>query len=165
MRLAPYGQPRYVDRILETLVDLKPDGTFRLNMDYFDYATGLAMANKRFHALFEGPPRQPETRLTQRDMDLARSIQDATEEIVLRLARTVRRETENEYLCLAGGVALNCVANGRILREGGFRDLWIQPAAGDAGGAIGAALAAWHQYAGQPRQVKMDEQTGCAVLS
>lgn len=153
MGLAPYGQPRYVDRILETLVDLKPDGTFRLNMDYFDYATGLAMTNKRFHALFEGPPRQPETRLTQRDMDLARSIQDATEEIVLRLARTVRRETENEYLCLAGGVALNCVANGRILREGGFRDLWIQPAAGDAGGAIGAALAAWHQYAGQPRQV------------
>ncbi|MCP5158024.1 MAG: carbamoyltransferase [Gammaproteobacteria bacterium] len=152
MGLAPYGQPRYVDRILETLVDLKPDGTFRLNMDYFDYTTGLNMTNARFHTLFEGPPRQPETQLTQRDMDLARSIQEATEEIVLRLARAVRQETGNEYLCLAGGVALNCVANGRILREGIFRDLWIQPAAGDAGGAVGAALAAWHQYANQPRE-------------
>lgn len=153
MGLAPYGQPRYVDRILDKLVDLKPDGTFRLNMDYFNYATGLTMTNERFHELFEGAPRQPETRLAQRDMDLARSIQDVTEEIVLRLARTVRRETGNECLCLAGGVALNCVANGRILREGIIRDLWVQPAAGDAGGAVGAALAAWHQYADQPRQV------------
>ncbi len=162
MGLAPYGQPRYVDRILDKLVDLKPDGTFRLNMDYFNYATGLTMTNEHFHELFEGPPRQPETRLTQRDMDLARSIQDATEEIVLRLARTVRRETGNECLCLAGGVALNCVANGRILREGIFRDLWIQPAAGDAGGAVGAALAAWHQYAGQPRQAdgRTDQMRG-----
>ncbi len=151
MGLAPYGQPRYVDRILERLVDLKPDGTFRLNMDYFNYAIGLTMTSERFHALFEGPPRQPESLLTQRDMDLARSIQDAIEEIVLRLTRAVRRETGQEYLCLAGGVALNCVANGRILREGIFRDLWIQPAAGDAGGAVGAALAAWHQYSGQPR--------------
>lgn len=151
MGLASYGQPRYVDQILETLVDVKSDGTFRLNMDYFDYTSGLTMTNARFEALFGGPPRRPESSLTQRDMDLARSIQDVTEEIVLRLARTVRRETGNEYLCLAGGVALNCVANGRILREGIFRDLWIQPAAGDAGGAVGAALAAWHQYADQPR--------------
>lgn len=156
MGLAPYGQPRYLDRILGELVDLKPDGTFRLNMDYFNYTTGLTMTSERFHTLFEGPPRQPESPLTQRDMDLARSIQDATEEIVLRLARTIQRETGNDYLCLAGGVALNCVANGRILREGIFRDLWIQPAAGDAGGAVGAALAAWHQYAHQPRPVGSD---------
>ncbi|MCB1776776.1 MAG: hypothetical protein KDI50_04995, partial [Candidatus Competibacteraceae bacterium] len=151
MGLAPYGQPRYVDRILDHLVDVKPDGTFRLNMEYFDYATGLVMLNARFEALFGGPPRLPESPLTQRDMDLARSIQQVTETIVLRLARTVRRETGNPFLCLAGGVALNCVANGRILREGIFRDLWVQPAADDAGGAIGAALAAWHQYADRPR--------------
>jgi len=151
MGLAHYGQPRYVGRILNELLDLKPDGTYRLNMDYFNYTTGLTMTSELFHKLFEGSPRQPESPLTQRDMDLARSIQDATEEIVLRLVRTIRRETGNEYLCLAGGVALNCVANGRVLREGIFRDIWIQPAAGDAGGAVGAALAVWHQYANQPR--------------
>ena len=152
MGLAPYGEARYVDLILRELLDLKPDGTFRLNMKYFNYATGLTMTNRHFDALFGRPPRKPEATLTQREMDIAASIQWVTEEIMLRLARTVHRELNVEYLCLAGGVALNCVANGRILREGPFRDLWIQPAAGDAGGALGAALAVWHQYHDQPRR-------------
>ncbi len=151
MGLAPYGEPRYADRILSHLVDLKEDGTFRLDMRYFDYATGLTMTNGAFHELFGGPPRKPEDRLTQRDMDLARSVQDVTGEIILRLARTLRKETGEDSLCLAGGVALNCVANGRIVREGVFRNLWVQPAAGDAGGALGAALAAWHDHLGNPR--------------
>jgi carbamoyltransferase len=151
MGLAPYGEPKYVDVILDKLVDLKADGTFRLDMTYFNYATGLTMTNERFAALFGGPPRSPESQLTQREMDIARSVQTVTEEIVLRLARTVHRELGSNYLCLAGGVALNCVANGRVLREGPFKDLWIQPAAGDAGGAIGAALAVWHEYLGNPR--------------
>ena len=153
MGLAPYGEPKYVDRILEHLIDLKDDGTFRLNMDYFNYATGLTMTNQRFADLFGGPPRAPETDIAQKEMDIARSIQEVTEEVVLRLARTVHQELGTEYLCLAGGVALNCVANGRILREGPFRDIWIQPAAGDAGGALGAALIAWHEYHDKPRQV------------
>ena len=153
MGLAPYGEPKYVDLILEHLVDLKADGTFRLNMDYFNYATGLTMTNARFDALFGAPARQQESTLTQREMDIGRSIQAVTEEIVLRLARTVQREMQVDHLCLAGGVALNCVANGRLLREGPFRDIWIQPAAGDAGGAIGAALACWHEYHGKPREV------------
>jgi carbamoyltransferase len=153
MGLAPYGEPKYVDRIREHLIDLKDDGTFRLNMDYFNYATGLTMTNQRFADLFGGPPRAPETDIAQKEMDIARSIQEVTEEVVLRLARTVHRELGTEYLCLAGGVALNCVANGRILREGPFRDIWIQPAAGDAGGALGAALIAWHEYHDKPRQV------------
>jgi carbamoyltransferase len=152
MGLAPYGQPTYVQTIYDHLIDLKPDGTFRLNMDYFNYCTGLTMTNARFHALFGAPPRPPESLLRQQDMDLARSIQDVTEEVMLRLARTLHRETGAAQLCLAGGVALNCVGNGRILREGPFHDLWIQPAAGDAGGAVGAALAAWHQFEGQPRR-------------
>jgi carbamoyltransferase len=152
MGLAPYGRPTYVQSIYEHLLDLKADGTFRLNMDYFNYCTGLTMTNGKFEALFGGPPRQPEAPLTQREMDLARSIQEVTEEVMLRLARTVHRETGAENLCLAGGVALNCVGNGRILREGPFKGIWIQPAAGDAGGAVGAALIAWHQLEGQPRQ-------------
>ena len=152
MGLAPYGEPRYVDRILDHLVDLKADGTFRLNMKYFNYATGLTMTNGSFHDLMGGPPRHPESPLTQREMDLARSVQDVTEEIVLRLSRTLHKELGAEFLCLAGGVALNCVANGRILREGPYRDIWIQPAAGDAGGALGAALAEWHLYEGKPRR-------------
>jgi carbamoyltransferase len=152
MGLAPYGEPRYVDSILSNLIELKEDGTFRLDMSYFDYATGLRMTNEKFDALFGEPPRNPETPITQRDMDLARSIQVVTEEVVLRLARTVKRELNVAYLCFAGGVALNCVANGRVLREVGIRDLWIQPAAGDAGGAIGAALSAYHEYAGQERR-------------
>jgi carbamoyltransferase len=154
MGLAPYGEPKYVDLIYRHLLDLKPDGSFRLNQDYFNYCTGLTMTSTAFDRLFGAPPRQPESRLTQREMDLARSIQVVCEEVVLRLARTVKRESGLPNLCLAGGVALNCVANGRVLRECGFDGLWIQPAAGDAGGALGAALAAWHQYLGQPRQVQ-----------
>jgi carbamoyltransferase len=152
MGLAPYGEPRYVDRILENLVDLKADGTFRLDMSYFNYATGLTMTNKRFDALFDGPPRRPESQMSQKEMDIARSIQVVTEEIVLKLAATVHQELGLDYLCLAGGVALNCVANGRLLREGPFKDIWIQPAAGDAGGALGAAYSAWHEYLGHERQ-------------
>jgi carbamoyltransferase len=151
MGLAPYGRPLYKDLILEELMDLKEDGSFKLNMRYFNYCAGLTMTNKRFHRLFGGPPRAPESRITQRDMDLARSIQDVTEEVMLRMARHVHRVTGKEYLCLAGGVALNCVGNGRILREGPFKGIWCQPAAGDAGGALGAALAAWYQYLGNPR--------------
>ncbi|NEO79847.1 carbamoyltransferase [Moorena sp. SIO4G3] len=146
MGLAPYGEPKYVDQILEHLIDLKEDGTFRLNMDYFNYTVGLTMTNHKFHELFGKPPRQPEGKITQREMDLARSIQHVVEEIVLRLAKTVRKELSADYLCLAGGVALNCVANGRVLRESGFKDIWIQPASGDAGGAVGAALSLWYQY-------------------
>jgi carbamoyltransferase len=141
--------------ILDKLLDLKEDGTFRLNMRYFNYCTGLTMTNKRFDELFGGPPRQPEGKLTQREMDIAASIQLVTEEVVLRLARTLHTETGMPNLCLAGGVALNCVANGRVLREGPFDDIWIQPAAGDAGGAIGAASIAWHYYSGANRTVKM----------
>jgi len=151
MGLAPYGEPKYVDLIFKHLIDLKEDGTFRLDMSYFNYATGLTMTNDKFDALFGMPRRKPESPLSQAHMDLARSVQEATEEIVLRLARTVRKETGEDYLCLAGGVALNCVANGRILREGPFKDIWIQPAAGDAGGALGAALAVWYQYLDKPR--------------
>jgi carbamoyltransferase len=162
MGLAPYGEPKYVDLILENILDLKDDGTFRLNMDYFNYATGLTMTNEKFHRLLDGPPRKPESPLEQRHMDLARSIQVVTEEVMLRLARTVKSETGNDYLCLAGGVALNCVANGIILREGIFKDIWIQPAAGDAGGALGAALAIWHQYLGNERTLDgaMDNMKG-----
>lgn len=151
MGLAPYGEPKYVKAIYEHLIDLKPDGTFRLNMDYFNYCTGLTMTGAKFDEVFGGPPRKPESKLGQREMDLARSVQEVTEEVMLRVSRTLHRETGVENLCLAGGVALNCVGNGRILREGPFKNLWIQPAAGDAGGALGAALAAWHQYDEQPR--------------
>ena len=154
MGLAPYGEPKYVDQILNHLLDLKEDGSFRLNMDYFNYSVGLTMTNQKFHALFGGPPRQGEGKLTQKDMDLASSIQKVTEEVVLRLAKTVKKELNVDYLCLAGGVALNCVANGKIVRESEFKDIWIQPAAGDAGGALGAALAIWHQYHEKPRTAK-----------
>jgi carbamoyltransferase len=153
MGLAPYGEPKYVKAIYDSLMDLKPDGTFRMNMEYFNYCTGLTMTNNKFDALFGGPPRQAETPLTQREMDLARSIQEVTEEVMLRLARTLHRETGAENLCMAGGVALNCVGNGRILREGPYKSIWIQPAAGDAGGAVGAALSAWHQLDKQPREI------------
>ena len=156
MGLAPYGQPRYVKTIYDHLIDLKTDGTFRLNMDYFNYCAGLTMTNGEFNTLFGGPPRSPEALLTQREMDLACSIQEVTEEVMLRLAKTMHRETGAENLCLAGGVALNCVGNGRILREGPFRSIWIQPAAGDAGGAVGAALAAWHQFEGKHREPRGD---------
>jgi carbamoyltransferase len=151
MGLAPYGEPKYVSLILEHLLDLKDDGTYRLDMRYFNYAAGLTMTNKKFDALFGGPPRAAESEITQKEMDLARSIQVVTEEIVLRIARTVHSELKTDYLCMAGGVALNCVANGRLLREGPFKDIWIQPAAGDAGGALGAALAIWYEYLENPR--------------
>ncbi len=153
MGLAPYGEPRFKEVILRELIDLKPDGSFRLNMEFFDYGVGLTMTHSRFHRLFGGPPRRPESPLTQRDMDIASSIQAVTDEIMLRMARQVRRETGQRNLCLAGGVALNCVANGLILREGIFEKIWLQPAAGDAGGALGAALLTWHQYLGNKRKV------------
>jgi carbamoyltransferase len=153
MGLAPYGRPVYADLIREKILDLKDDGTFRLDMQYFNYCTGLTMTNARFDTLFGGPPRKAESPVTQREMDIAASIQAVTEEVVLRLARTLQRETGERHLCLAGGVALNCVANGRVLREGPFERLWIQPAAGDAGGALGAAAVAWHEYRSAPRQV------------
>ncbi|MBI2989730.1 MAG: carbamoyltransferase [Candidatus Magasanikbacteria bacterium] len=146
MGLAPYGEPRYLELILDKLIDVKTDGTFRLNMDYFNYPVGLTMTNDKFHALFGALPRVPEAALTQREMDIAASIQKLTEMIILRLANTLYKELGAEYLCLAGGVALNCVANGRVLRESPFKDIWIQPAAGDAGGALGAALALWHKH-------------------
>jgi len=151
MGLAPYGDPRYADLIRQKLVDIKQDGSFRLDLDYFDYCTGLTMTNARFDALFGGPPRRPEAPLTQREMDLAASVQAVTEEIVLKLARAIGRETGERNLCLAGGVALNCVANGKLQRQGWFDALWLQPAAGDAGGAIGAALVAAHLYKQEPR--------------
>ena len=162
MGLAPYGEPKYVDLIFKELIDLKEDGSFRLNMEYFGYCVGLTMTNNKFARLFGGPPRKAESKLTQRDMDLARSIQEVTEEIMFRMARHVRKQTGQQNLCLAGGVALNCVANGRILREGVFDNLWIQPAAGDAGGALGAALFVWHQYLEKTRQVdgQKDSQQG-----
>lgn len=153
MGLAPYGEPKYADLILEHLVDLKDDGSFRLDMDYFDYCAGLTMTNGKFDRLFGGPPRRPDKEpLIQKHMDLATSVQAVTEEIMLRLARSVARETGMRNLCLAGGVALNCVGNGKVLRDGRFENIWIQPAAGDAGGALGAALMAYYGYAGQPRR-------------
>ncbi|HQR60646.1 MAG TPA: carbamoyltransferase [Methylophilaceae bacterium] len=151
MGLAPYGEPKYVQQIFDHLVDLKDDGSFRLNQSYFNYCTGLTMTSPKFHDLFGGPPRKADELLTQRHMDLAASVQAATEQIVLRLARAIRQETGLSNLCLAGGVALNCVANGKVLRDGQFDGLWIQPAAGDAGGALGAALAIHHIHLGQPR--------------
>jgi carbamoyltransferase len=151
MGLAPYGEPKYKDLVLEHLMDLKEDGTFRLDMSYFDYCTGLRMTNEKFDELFGGPPRKAEDRVTQREMDLAASVQAVTEEVVLRLTRTLAKETETKNLCLAGGVALNCVANGKVLRDGVFDNIWVQPAAGDAGGALGAALTAMHLFQGQPR--------------
>jgi carbamoyltransferase len=151
MRLAPYGEPKYVDVILKELMDLREDGSFTMNQKYFNYLSGLTMTNGSFSDLFDGPPRQPETRVTQREMDLARSVQVVCEEVLLRMAKTVHRETGLDRLCMAGGVALNCVANGRILREGPFKDIWIQPAAGDAGGALGVAQLIWHRHLGNGR--------------
>src|SRR3989442_7884330 len=159
MGLAPYGEPKYVDVIYRKLVDVREDGSFTLNQKYFHYLSGLTMTNGAFAELFGGPPRVPESKLTQREMDIAKSIQVVCEEIMLRMARTVHRETGLENLCLAGGVALNCVANGRILREGPFKRLWIQPAAGDAGGALGVALLIWHRYCKEPRMVTPGSDT------
>lgn len=159
MGLAPYGQPRYAQTIYEHLLDLKDDGTFRLNLDYFDYCTGLTMTNRKFDALFGGSPRKPEEPLNQRHMDLAASIQAVTEEILLKLTRSVAKETGSKNLCLAGGVALNCVANGKILRDGKFDHIWVQPAAGDAGGALGTAFAAHYLFKGQTRKINVDQDS------
>ena len=162
MGLAPYGDPSYVDVIYKNLIDVKEDGSFRLNMDYFNYCAGFTMTNERFHKLFGREPRKPESAISQLDMDLARSIQVVTEDIVLRIGRHVHRVTGEKNLCLAGGVALNCVANGRLYREGPFERIWIQPAAGDAGGALGAALHVWHMELGKERrpQAGADRQSG-----
>jgi carbamoyltransferase len=153
MGLAPYGEPKYVRTIYDHLIDLKEDGSFKMNMEYFDYCAGLTMTNKKFDLLFGGPPREQESKLTQREMDLTRSLQEVTEEITLRMSRHVHKVTGEKNLVLAGGVALNCVGNGRILREGPFENIWIQPAAGDAGGALGAALFVWYAYHGNQRKV------------
>jgi len=162
MGLAPYGEPKFANLILDKLIDLKPDGTFWLDQSYFDYCTGLRMTNEKFDALFNGPARKPQELLSQRHMDLAASIQAVTEEIMLRLTRSVAAEIGAENLCLAGGVALNCVANGKVLRDSKFKRIWIQPAAGDAGGALGAALAAYHLHKGQPRRLdnQLDAMNG-----
>ena len=153
MGLAPYGQPKYVDLIYRELIDLREDGSFTLNQKYFGYLSGLRMTNDHFDELFGGPPRQAESDLTQKEMDLARSVQEVTEEIMMRMARTAHRETGLDNLCLAGGVALNCVGNGKLLRDGPFKQLWIQPASGDAGGALGVAQLIWHRHCKQPRTV------------
>ncbi len=162
MGLAPYGEPKYKDLILKELIDVKEDGSFRMNMEYFDYPSGLKMTNEKFNKLFGGLPRKPETKLTQKEMDIARSIQDVTEEIVLKLGKHVYKETGLKNLSLAGGVALNCVANGRLLREGPFENIWIQPASGDAGGALGSALVGWYNYFEKPRKIdpENDSQKG-----
>jgi len=158
MGLAPYGRPTYVQAIYDHLIDLKEDGSFQMNMEFFDYCTGLRMTSRRFDTAFGGPPRQPESQLTQREMDLARSVQEVVEEAILRIGRHIHKETGERNLCMAGGVALNCVANGRLLREGPFDSVWIQPASGDAGGALGAALAAWYLHEGQPRLLNGQHQ-------
>ncbi|KAB2848626.1 MAG: carbamoyltransferase, partial [Ignavibacterium sp.] len=163
MGLAPYGEPKYKKFIYDHLIDVKEDGSFRMNMEYFNYCQGLTMTNEKFNKLFGGPPRIPETNLTQKQMDIARSLQEVTEEIVLKIGSHVYKETKSKNLCLAGGVALNCVANGRLLREGPFENIWIQPAAGDAGGALGAALIGWYKYHNKPRTAadgKSDKQKG-----
>lgn len=151
MGLAPYGEPKYADLILEELIDLKEDGSFKMNMCYFGYANGLRMTNWKFESLFGGSPRKPESKITQKDMDIASSIQEVTEEIMLRMAKHVHKVTGKDKLCLAGGVALNCVGNGNILRESPFKEVWVQPASGDAGGALGAALLGWYKYLGNKR--------------
>ena len=164
MGLAPYGEPKYVERILGTIIDLKPDGSLRLDMSYFNYCQGLTMTSPKFHALFGGPPRKPDTRLTERDMDIAASIQKVTEEVLLRMARHVHDRTGMKNLCLAGGVALNCVANQHVLRSGPFENIWIQPAAGDAGGALGVALFIWHQLLGKPRTVEPGDSQRASLI-
>jgi carbamoyltransferase len=164
MGLAPYGQPKYVDLIYDKLIDLKPDGSFRMNQSYFNYAAGLTMTSAKFDRLFGGPPRQPETPLTEREMDLAASVQVVTEDIMLRMAQHARELTGEANLCLAGGVALNCVSNGKILKKRIFDDLWIQPAAGDAGGALGTALFIWHQLLGNERKPEADDSQSGTLL-
>lgn len=153
MGLAPYGEPKYAETILNEIIDVKDDGSFHMDMDFFNYCQGFTMTNSNFDRLFGGPPRRPEAKLTQRDMDIAASIQKVTEEIALKIGRYVYAKTGKENLCLAGGVALNCVANGKLKKESPFKNIWVQPASGDAGGALGAALAVWHHYLDKPREV------------
>jgi carbamoyltransferase len=160
MGLAPYGEPRYVDLFYSHLIDLKPDGSFRLNMDYFNYAAGLTMTNTKFDQLFGASPRKPETPITQQHMDLARSVQVVIEEAMLKICQTIKDKVNVDHLVMAGGVALNCVANGRLQRENIFKKIWIQPAAGDAGGALGAALSVWHEHLDMPRAVS----TGADIM-
>ncbi|MBT3879394.1 MAG: hypothetical protein HOF76_10135, partial [Candidatus Scalindua sp.] len=162
MGLAPYGEPKYVELIMNELIDIKEDGSFRMNMDGFNYCQGLTMTNRKFSKLFAGPPRKPEEKVTQREMDIAASIQKVTEEIMLRIGKHVYKQTGLKNLCMAGGVALNCVGNGNLLREGPFENIWVQPSAGDAGAALGAALTIWHHYLDKPRAVngKEDKQSG-----
>jgi len=167
MGLAPYGEPKHVEAIFSHLIDLRPDGSFRLNLEYFGFLHGFSMTNARFHALFGGPPRRPDQPIEPRHMDVARSIQAVTEEVMLRLARHARSMTELPNLCMAGGVALNCVANGRIMREKIFERIWIQPAAGDAGGALGGALAVWHAESEKmrvPRKVSRPDAMRASLL-
>ena len=164
MGLAPYGEPKYYDLILSNIVDLKDDGTFKLDMSYFDYAVGLTMTSKKFNKLFNSEPRKPEEELTQLQMDIAASIQKVTEEVVMRIGKTVKEELNVENLCLAGGVALNCVSNGKLIRSNIFKEIWIQPASGDAGGALGAALAVWHQYLKNPRNIEKPDSMRGAYL-
>lgn len=164
MGLAPYGEPKYAQLIKNHLIDIKDDGSFRLNMEYFDYCTGLTMTNRKFDKLFGGPPRPREEKLTQREMDLARSVQVVAEEVMMKMAASLQKKTGIENLCLAGGVALNCVANGKLQKAGLFKNLWIQPAAGDAGGALGAALAVWHRYLKNPRTVNPEDDMEGAYL-
>ncbi len=163
MGLAPYGEPKYVDLILKELMNLREDGSFTLNQKYFNYLSGLTMTSRAFDELFGGPPREPESKLTQKEMDLARSVQEVTEEVMMRMARTAHRVTGMENLCLAGGVALNCVGNGRLLREGPFKRLWIQPASGDAGGSLGVAQMIWHRHLGRPRNVTPARDSMCGA--
>jgi carbamoyltransferase len=165
MGLAPYGEPKYAQTILDHIIDLKPDGSYRLDQSYFDYCTGLTMTNAKFDCLFGGPPRKPDDLLTQREMDLAASVQAVTEEAMLRMTRALRKETGLENLCLAGGVALNCVANGKVLRDGQFKRIWVQPAAGDAGGALGAALAVHYLHCDQPAGVGWRRRSGQDSMS
>jgi len=162
MGLAPYGEPKYKDLIYQHLIDVKNDGSFKMNMDYFDYCTGLTMTNSKFHKLFGGLPRKQESKITQKEMDFACSVQEVTEEIVIKMAKYIKKETGMKYLCLAGGVALNCVANGKLLRSGLFEDIWIQPASGDAGSALGCSLFTWYQYLNNQRKVnyKSDSMKG-----
>ena len=165
MGLAPYGEPKYANLIKENLISIAEDGSFQLDMSYFDFATGLTMTNKKFNLLFGGPPRESEAELTQREMDLAASVQKVTEEVVVKLAKSIAKETNEKNLCLAGGVALNCVANGILLREKIFENIWIQPAAGDAGGALGAALSIWYQHLRNKRKSSISKRCNARFLS
>ena len=164
MGLAPYGNPKYVKTIKDNLIDIKDDGSFQLNMEYFDYCTGLKMTNTKFDKLFDGPSRKPESEISQKEMDIAASIHKITEEVVIKLSKNIYKETKLDNLCLAGGVALNCVANGALIKEGIFKNIWIQPASGDAGGALGAALSVFYMMFGNSRLIKNTDSMNGSYL-